>query len=74
MQCGPKRGMTRPFIEQITMFQRRGKITLVRKQVRADANTDVETLDGFWNPNHVPAIRAVQPPILASPGRGSARP
>jgi hypothetical protein len=31
----------------------------------ADVNGDVEILDAFWNPNHVPTIHDVVPPILA---------
>jgi hypothetical protein len=34
-------------------------------KMRADVNGDVEFLDAFWNPNHVPTVGDVVPPILA---------
>lgn len=41
------------------------KPIIAEYRMRADVNGDVEILDTFWNPNHVPAIRDVVPPILA---------
>jgi hypothetical protein len=41
------------------------KPIIAEHKMRADANGDVEILDAFWNPNQVPTIRDVVPPILA---------
>jgi hypothetical protein len=41
------------------------KEIIAEQKMRADVNGDVEILDMFWNPNHVPTIRDVVPPILA---------
>ena len=41
------------------------KQLIAEYRMRADVNGDVEILDAFWNPNHVPTIRDVVPPILA---------
>jgi len=41
------------------------KPIITEYKMRADVNGDVEILDAFWNPNHVPAIRDVVPPLLA---------
>jgi hypothetical protein len=38
---------------------------IAEHKMRADVNGDVEILDAFWNPNHVPTIRDVVPPVLA---------
>ena len=41
------------------------KQLIAEYKMRADVNGDVEILDAFWNPNHVPTIHDVVPPILA---------
>ena len=41
------------------------KQLIAEQRMRADVNGDVEILDAFWNPNQVPKIRDVVPPILA---------
>ncbi|MGA2204600.1 MAG: type IV toxin-antitoxin system AbiEi family antitoxin [Halobacteriota archaeon] len=41
------------------------KQLITEYKMRADVNGDVEILDAFWNPNHVPTIRDLVPPILA---------
>jgi len=41
------------------------KPIITEDKMRADVNGDVEILDTFWNPNHLPTIRDVVPPILA---------
>ena len=41
------------------------KPLIAEYKMRADVNGDVEILDAFWNPNHVPTIRDLVPPILA---------
>jgi hypothetical protein len=41
------------------------KQIITEYRMRADVNGDVEILDVFWNPDQLPAIRDVVPPILA---------
>jgi hypothetical protein len=41
------------------------KQLIAEYKMRADVNGDVEILDAFWNPNLVPTIHDVVPPILA---------
>jgi hypothetical protein len=41
------------------------KQIITEHKLRADVNGDVEILDAFWNPNYVPTINDVVPPILA---------
>ena len=41
------------------------KQLIAEQKMRADVNGDVEILDAFWNPDHVPTIRDLVPPILA---------
>jgi hypothetical protein len=49
-----------------TIYVRDTPKTLIAEyKLRADVNGDVEILDAFWNPNHVPKLGDLVPPILA---------
>lgn len=41
------------------------KQLIAEHKMRADVNGDIEILDVFWNPNLIPTIRDLVPPILA---------
>ncbi len=49
-----------------TIYARETPKQLIAEQrMRADVDGDVEILDAFWNPNDVPTIGDVVPPLLA---------
>jgi len=49
-----------------TIYVRDTPKTLIAEyKLRADVNGDVEILDAFWNPNHVPTLGDLVPPIVA---------